>query len=123
MIGEAEKVNHRTIMKFLNAPLMASFGGTKETTVKFINNWYHNGKFYFDIPVEISAETNYRLTGLSKKCDPVLVGIKEGLFERLRGTPTQKKLKRVDNRASPSHHTQNSGKNHIHRFDCHRTRL
>ena len=77
MIGEAEKVNHRTIMKFLNAPLMASFGGTKETTVKFINNRYHNGKFYFNRPVEISVETLYKITGLSNKGNPVPVGIKE----------------------------------------------
>ena len=36
MIEEANKVNQITIMNFMNAPLMASFGGTKENIVKFI---------------------------------------------------------------------------------------
>ena len=86
MPEEGEKVNWNTIMNFLDAPLMASFGGTKENIVKFIISQYHNGNFYFDRPVEISAETIYKLTGLSNKGDPVPVGIKEGLVEKLRGT-------------------------------------
>ena len=32
----AEKINHSTIVNYINALLMASFGGTKETIVKFI---------------------------------------------------------------------------------------
>ena len=91
MIEEAKKVNHRTIMNFLNAPLMASFGGTKETIVKFIISQYYNGKFHFDTSVEISSKTIYKLIGLSNKCDPIPIGIKEGLVERLMGTPTGKK--------------------------------
>ena len=31
-----EKINQSTIMNYMNTPFMASFGGTKETTVKFI---------------------------------------------------------------------------------------
>ena len=31
-----EKVNHGSIMNYMNTPFMASFGGIKETTVKFI---------------------------------------------------------------------------------------
>ena len=85
MTEEVEKVNHNTIMYFLNAPLMASFGGTNENIVKFIISRYHNGKFYFDTLVEISAETIYKITGLSNKGDPVLVGIKEVLVERITG--------------------------------------
>ena len=76
MTEEVEKVNHNTIMDFLNAPLMASFGGTKENIVEFIISWYHNGKFYFDRPVEILAKTIYKLMGLSNKGDPVPIGIK-----------------------------------------------
>ena len=90
MIEEANKVNHSTIMNFMNAPLMESFGGMKETIVKFIISWYHNGKFYFDTPVEISVETIYKLTGLFNKGDPIPVGIKEGLVKKLTGTPTGK---------------------------------
>ena len=60
-----EKINHSTIVNYINAPLMASFGGTKETTVKFIIRQYHNGKFYFDRPVEISGEVIHKLIGLS----------------------------------------------------------
>ena len=93
MTEEARKVNNSTIMNFMNAALMESFGGTKETIVKFIISWYHNGKFYFDTPVEISAETIYKLTALSNKGDLVLVGIKEGLVEKLTGTPTGKNSK------------------------------
>ena len=52
----AEKINHSSIMNYMNTLFMASFGGTKETTVKFIISRYHNEKFYFDRPVEISGE-------------------------------------------------------------------
>ena len=51
-----EKVNHSTIFNYVNAPIMASFGGTKETAVKFIISRYHNGRFYFDRLVDISGE-------------------------------------------------------------------
>ena len=80
-------------MNFMNALLMASFGGTNKTIVKFIISRYHNGKFYFDTPVEILAETIYKLTGLSNKGDLVPVGIKEGLFKKLTGIPTRKNSK------------------------------
>ena len=83
MTEEVEKVNHSTIMNYMNAPIMTRFGGTKETIVKFIINRYHNGQFYFNTPVEISIETIYRLTGLSKQGNPIPIGIKEGLVERL----------------------------------------
>ena len=72
----AEKINHSSIMNYMNTPFMESFGGTKETTVKFIFNRYHNGKFYFDRLVEIYGEVIYKLTGLSNQGDPVLVVIK-----------------------------------------------
>ena len=87
---EAEKISYNTIMSYMNTPFMSSFGGTKETTVKFIVSQYHNGKFYFDRPVEISGEVIYKLTGLSNQADPVPIGIKEGLVERLTGTPKGK---------------------------------
>ena len=32
----AEKINHSSLMNYMNTLFMASFGGTKETTVKFI---------------------------------------------------------------------------------------
>ena len=76
MTEEGLKVNHRTIMNYMNAPLMVSFGGTKENISKFIISQYNNGKFYFDRPMEISAETIYKITGLSNKGDLALVGIK-----------------------------------------------
>ena len=38
-----EKIKYNTIFSYVNAPLMASFGGTKETAIKFIINRYHNG--------------------------------------------------------------------------------
>ena len=81
MTKEAKKVNHSTIMNFSNAPLMESFGGTKETIVKFIIIRYHNGKLYFDTMVEISTETIYKITGMSNKCDHVPVGINEGFLK------------------------------------------
>ena len=65
MTQEAEKISHSTIMSYMNTLFMVSFGGTKETTMKFIISQYHNGKFYFDRPVEISGEVIYKLTGLS----------------------------------------------------------
>ena len=93
MTQEGEKISHSTIMIYMNTPFMASFSGTKETAVKFIISQYHNGKFYFDKPIEISSEVIYKLTGLSNKGDPVLVGIKEGLVEKLIGTPSGKNSK------------------------------
>ena len=38
-----ERIQHNSIVNYVNAPLMASFGGTKETSVKFIISRYHNG--------------------------------------------------------------------------------
>ena len=93
MTEEGLKANHRTIMNYMNAPLMVSFGGTKETISKFIISGYHNDKFYFDKPVEISGATIYKLTSLSNKGDHFPVGIKEGLVEILTGTPIGKKSK------------------------------
>ena len=72
----AEKIQYSTIFNYVNALLMASIGGTKETTVKFIISWYHNGQFYFDQLVDISGEVISKLTGLSNKGDPVPVSIK-----------------------------------------------
>ena len=89
----AEKINHSTIVNYINSPFMASFGGTKETTVKFIISRYHNDRFYFDRPVKISGEVIYKLFGLSNQGDPVPVGIKEGLVEKLTRSPSRKNSK------------------------------
>ena len=43
MTQAAEKVRNSSILQYPNAPLMASFGGTKEAAVKFIISRYHNG--------------------------------------------------------------------------------
>ena len=90
---EAEKANRSSIMNYMNTPFMASFGGKKETTVKFIIIQYHNDRFYFNSPIKISGEVIYKLTGLSNQGDPVPVDIKEGLVERLTGTPSSKNSK------------------------------
>ena len=93
----AEKINHITIVNYINAPLiMASFGSTKETMVKFIISRYHNGKFYFDRSFKISGEVIYKLIGLSNQGDPVPLGIKEGLVEELTGSASGKKLQRAN---------------------------
>ena len=89
----AEKIKYNTIFDYVNAPLMAKFGGTKETIVKFIISRYHNGQFYFDQLVDISGEVISKLTGLSNIGDPVPVGIKEGLVEELTGLTSGKNLK------------------------------
>ena len=86
MTEETQKVNVSTIMSYINAPLIMSFGGTNEIIEKLILSQYHNGKFYFDKHVEISSEVIYKLTGLSNKGEPIPVGIKDGLIERLTGT-------------------------------------
>ena len=67
MTQEVEKISHSSIMSYMNTPLLVSFVGTKETVVKFIISRYHNGKFYFDTPVEISEEVIYNPIGLSNK--------------------------------------------------------
>ena len=63
-------------MNYINAPFMASFGGTKETAVKFIINRYHDSRFYFDRLVDISSEVIYKMTGLSNQGDPIPVSKK-----------------------------------------------
>ena len=63
----------------MNTPFMESFGGTKETTVKFIISRYHNEKFYFDRPIEIFGEVIYKLTRLSNQGEHIPIGIKYGL--------------------------------------------
>ena len=82
-------------MNYMNTVFMASFGGTKEMVVKFIISRYHNSRFYFDRPVEISGEVIYKLTGISNQGDPVPVNIKEGMVERLTGTPLGKNSKGI----------------------------
>ena len=79
MTQATEKVWNSSILQYPNAPLMASFGGTKEAVVKFIISHYHNGRFYFDQPIDITGDVISTLTGLSNKGDPVPIGIKEGL--------------------------------------------
>ena len=88
-----EKIQHNSIVNYVNASLMAIFGGTKEIAVKFVIRRYHNDRFYFDQPVDISGEVISKLIGLSNKGDPVLVGIKEGLVEELTWSASGKKLK------------------------------
>ena len=65
-----------TILHYLNAPLMANFGGTKKIIAKFIISRYHKGKFYFEKPIEVSGKLIYKIIGLSNKGEPVLVGSK-----------------------------------------------
>ena len=90
MTQEAEKISHSTIMSYMKTLFLEIFGGTKETVVKFIISQYHNGKFYFNKLVEISGEVIYKLIDLSNQGDPIPIGIKEGLVERLTGTPTRR---------------------------------
>ena len=88
-----EKIKYNTIFSYVNAPLMASFDGTKETAVKFIISQYHNGRFYVDQPVDISREFISQLTGLSNEVNPVLVGIKQGLVEEITRSTSGKNSK------------------------------
>ena len=88
MTQAVEKFRRSTLFGYANALLMASFGGMKEAAVKFIISRYHNGRFYFDEPINISGDVIPKLTSLSNKGDPVPVGIKEGLVEELTGSPS-----------------------------------
>ena len=88
-----KKIRRSTLFGYANAPLMASFGGPKEAAVKFIISSYHNCWFYFDELIDISGDAISKLTGLSNKGDPVLIGIKEGLVEELTGSPSGKNSK------------------------------
>ena len=71
---------------------MASFGGTKEAAVKFIISHYHNGRFYFDQPIDITEDVISKLTTISNQGSPVPIGIKEGLVQELMGSPPGKKF-------------------------------
>ena len=72
---------------------MASFGGTKEAAVKFIISRYHNGRFYFDQPIDITGDVISKLMGLSNQGSPFPIGIKEGLAQELMGSPSGKNSK------------------------------
>ena len=87
MIEESQKVNTSTIPAYKNAPLMASFAGTKDIIAQFIVIRYRNGKFYFSRPVKTSCDIIYMLTDLSNKGKPVPVRSNSGLVEKLIGTP------------------------------------
>ena len=93
MTQAAKKIRKSGIFQYPNAPLMESFDGIKEAAVKFIISRYHNGRFYFDQPIDITADVISKLTGLSNQGSPVPIGIKEGLVQELMGTPTGKNLK------------------------------
>ena len=88
-----KKIKYSTIFNYVNAPLMANFGGTKETAIKFIISWYQNGQFYFDQLADISGEVISKLTSLSNEGNPVPVSIKEGLVEELTGLDSSKNSK------------------------------
>ena len=72
---------------------MESFGGTKEAAVNFIISRYHNGRFYFDEPIDIIGDIISKLTGLSNQWNPIPIGIKEGLVQELTGSPSGKNSK------------------------------
>ena len=93
MTQAPEKVQRSTIFNYANAPLMSSFGGTKEASVKFIISRYHNGRFYFDEPIDINGDVISKLTGLSNQGNLVPIGIKEGLVQELTGSPSGKNSK------------------------------
>ena len=93
MTPAAEKIRKSSILQYPNAPLMASFGGTKEAAVKFIIIRYHNGRFYFDQPIDITGDVISKLTGLSNQGSPVPIGIKDGLVQELTGSPSGKNSK------------------------------
>ena len=90
MTEEAQKVSARTFLTYINAPLMENFAGTKDIIAHFIVSRYHNGKFYFDRPVEISTNIIERLTKLSNKGERVPVKSNRGLVEKLTRTPVGK---------------------------------
>ena len=72
----------------MNAPLIYSFAGTKEIIAQFIISRYHNGKFYFDTPVEITSELIYKITELSNKGEPIPIRLNHGLVKEITGTPS-----------------------------------
>ena len=93
MTQATEKIWKSDIFNYPNAPLMASFGGTKEAVVKFIISRYHNGRFYFDQPIDITGDVISKLTGLANQGSPVPIGIKDGLVQELTGSPSGKNSK------------------------------
>ena len=93
MTQASKKVRRITLFGYTNAPLMASFGGTKEAAVKFIISRYHNNRFYFDEPIDITGDVISKISGMSNQGNPVPIGIKEGLVEELTGSPSEKNSK------------------------------
>ena len=66
MTHVAEKIRKSTILQYPNAPLMESFGGTKEAAVKFIISRYHNDRFYFDQLIDITGDVISKLSASKK---------------------------------------------------------
>ena len=89
----AEKIQKSSILQYPNAPLMVSFGGTKEAAVKFIISRYHNDRFYFDQPIDITGDVISNVMGLSNQGSPVPIGIKDGLVQELTGSSLGKNSK------------------------------
>ena len=86
MKEEAQKLSARTILSYMNAPLMENFAGTKYIIAQFIVSRYHNEKFYFYRPIKISGDMIYMLVGLSNKGELIPVRSNPGLVEKLTGT-------------------------------------
>ena len=55
----------------MNTPLLDSFVGLEEIIAQFIVSRYHNGKLYFDTPVNIDGSIIIQITVLSNKLDLV----------------------------------------------------
>ena len=90
MKEEAQKLSARTILSYMNAPLMDNFVGTKYVIAQFIVSRYHNGKLYFDTPMEITDYLIYKINGLSNKGEPVPTKLNPCLIKEITGTPLGK---------------------------------
>ena len=99
-------------MNYMNTPFMASFGGMKEATVKFIISWYHNGKFYVDRPVKISGEVIYKLDWSLKPRRPCPCRHKRRTGRTTNKNTNREELERANDQSNTSSDTTNRGKNH-----------
>ena len=67
--------------------------GRRKQLLNLIISRYHNGRFYFDQPIDITGDVISKLTGLSNQGSPVPIGIKDRLVQELTGSPSSKNSK------------------------------
>ena len=74
-IDRAAPIYQAGLGLYLGAPQIARFGNLKDLAAKYVVSRYHDGKFWLENTVELTAELLHRITGLSMTGAPVPIAM------------------------------------------------